>query len=79
MKFTEISENITRYARSTKTPNTPGLSPWAIALIMPLAWERGRMLMTSLNPIGIWSVEKKVLHKNDMGIIIYEVNLGASV
>ena len=56
---------------------------WTVKLnaarIMELAWERGSRLMTCRKPEGIWSVAKKVLHRNDMGMMMYVLNRGASV
>ena len=68
--MTEINPKMIRYAIRITNPNQPEDSPFAIFLIMSQLWESGRNEMTCLNPIGIWSVEKKVLHRNDIGMMM---------
>ena len=37
---------------------------------MRLAWDRGRAPTTVRKTPGIWSVEKKVLQRKDMGVMM---------
>ena len=47
-----------------------GSPPCAIERTMSLVWDNGRADTNSRMPWGIWSVEKKVLHKNDIGMMM---------
>ena len=78
MKNTDIDPSMTRYASNTMIPVRSGVSLYEILRIIPLACERGMISISCLNPSGISSVEKKVLHRNDIGMIMYVLNLGAS-
>ena len=48
-------------------------------LSISLALESGKTETNCLKPLGISSVEKNVLQRNDIGTIINDVYLGASV
>ena len=72
-------ENTARYISSTKNPKKSGSPPLDISLIMRLACDNGSSSMKCLSPKGLWSVEKKELQRNDMGIIMKLVYRGASV
>ena len=72
MNTTAMVPNMARYAARTMKPKNPAGSPFAMLLIMAQLWERGRRETACLKPEGICSVEKKVLQRKDMGVIIYE-------
>lgn len=44
--------------------------PEAMPRIIPLVWESGRMETAWRSPAGILSVEKKVLHRYAIGMMI---------
>ena len=79
MNHMEMSENMIRYANRITKPFGSGSSPADIALIILLACDSGRSSITCLKPLGICSVEKNVLHRNDIGMMMYEVYLGVSL
>ena len=78
MKKTDIAPSRARYARRMTIPVSSGASPYEMLLIIPLAWDRGMISISCLKPSGISSVEKNVLHRNDIGMMMYVLNLGAS-
>ena len=74
-EYCKIAFNIAKYhhERYDGTGYPTGLEREDIPLearVMALAWERGSSDMICLNPAGIWSVEKKVLHRKDMGMMM---------
>ena len=74
-----MAENTARYKSSTIHPNTPVVPPADTLRIIPQAWDKGRSSTNCRIPIGICSVEKNVLHRKDIGMMMYDVKRGASV
>ena len=74
-----MAENTARYKSSTIHPNTPVVPPADTLRIISQACDSGKSSTNCRIPMGICSVEKKVLHRKDMGMMIYDVKRGASV
>ena len=47
-----------------------GPNSWDSYTLQSLAWLSGSNAITCRKPAGIWSVEKKVLHRKDMGMMM---------